>query len=77
VHALGRFDVVQPVAGPFESHAAGGLTLRYLDSLAVDLPPATADTRAIARVDLTLRGRARPGEPADTQHASVALRHDR
>ena len=73
VHALGRFDVVQPVAGPFDSYPAGGLALRYLDTLGTDLSSGTSDTRRIARVNITLRGRVRPGEPVDSQHVVVAV----
>jgi hypothetical protein len=60
--ALGRFNTIQPVAGPLVSASAGGLRFRYLDSLGAGLPVIPPDVRAIAaieagfRVDSTIPG---------------------
>jgi hypothetical protein len=60
--ALGRFNTIQPVAGPLVSPSAGGLRFQYLDSLGGTLPVVPPDVRAIAaieagfRVDSTIPG---------------------
>ncbi|HYD53538.1 MAG TPA: prepilin-type N-terminal cleavage/methylation domain-containing protein [Gemmatimonadaceae bacterium] len=73
-----RFDVVQPVAGPLEPPGAtSGLSFVYVDSAGVELPAGAADTRPIARVEVTLRARLRRGAPLDSAAVAVALgRHE-
>ena len=49
--ASARFDVVQPLSGPFASPLASGTGFRFIDSLGSAAVP---DTRAIRGVELTL-----------------------
>jgi len=49
--ALGKFNTIQPVAGPLVSASAGGLRFRYLDSLGAALPMIPPDVRAIAAIE--------------------------
>jgi prepilin-type N-terminal cleavage/methylation domain-containing protein len=53
--ALGRFNTIQPVAGPLLSAAAGGLNFRYLDSLGEVLPAVPSDVRRIATIEVGFR----------------------
>jgi prepilin-type N-terminal cleavage/methylation domain-containing protein len=53
--SLGRFNTIQPVAGPLVSAAAGGLRFRYLDSLGAPLPVLPPDTRRIASIEVAVR----------------------
>ena len=54
-----RFNTIQPVSGPFLSAAAGGMTLTYLDRDGVRLPTPVADTRAIAAIRASFRGKSK------------------
>ena len=62
--AEGRFNSVQPLAGPLLGRNAGtedrGLALQYLDSLGSQLPSPT-DPRQIASVRVVVRGAMRAG----------------
>jgi hypothetical protein len=49
--AVGRFETIQPVSGPFAGHAA----LQYFDATGAELPSGTADTDRIAKIEITLR----------------------
>jgi hypothetical protein len=83
--SLGRFDVVQPVAGPLAAYAntGGGLRFRYLDSSGAELPMGAADPRTVARIELVLRAprlagrRPRAGElglsSLDSETVAIAL----
>lgn len=56
--SFGRFDVVQPVAGPLAPGAAG-LRFRYFDGAGIELAPTTADVHRVALIQLALHGAAR------------------
>jgi prepilin-type N-terminal cleavage/methylation domain-containing protein len=73
--SLGRFDVVQPVAGPLAPYgAASGLELRYFDAQNAEVPSGSLDTRRITRVDVTLHARAPQGRAvADSERISIAV----
>ncbi len=86
-----RFNTIQPVAGPLDAHsdnpATSGLTFRYFDSSASDLP-SPPDVSRIALVSVTVRGRSRRPVSvagrfrnsvfhADSAHTIVALRNAR
>jgi hypothetical protein len=49
-----RFDPVQPVSGPYATAGRKGLRFRYYDRAEGDIAPGASDTRAIARIDITL-----------------------
>jgi hypothetical protein len=53
--AAGKFNTIQPVAGPLASASAGGLKFRYLDSLGSLLPTVPPDTRRIAAIEVAFR----------------------
>lgn len=53
--AQGRFNTIQPVAGPLVSPAAGGLRFRYLDSLGASLGVVPPDPRRIAGIEVGLK----------------------
>ena len=53
--ALGRFNTIQPVAGPLVSASAGGLRFHYLDSLGGMLPVVPPDVRAIWAIEAAFR----------------------
>lgn len=53
--AAGRFNTIQPVAGPFASAASGGLRFRYADSTGATLPSGTTNPSAIALVEIAFR----------------------
>jgi hypothetical protein len=55
-NTLGKFNTVQPIAGPFLAAAAGGLLLRYADSAGFALPVPVGERRAIAMIRVELRG---------------------
>jgi prepilin-type N-terminal cleavage/methylation domain-containing protein len=68
--SLGRFDIVQPVAGPLAPYgAAPGLELRYFDDGDAEIAPGALDTRRIARVDVMLRAKAL----TDSERISIAV----
>jgi prepilin-type N-terminal cleavage/methylation domain-containing protein len=51
----GKFNTIQPVAGPLVSASAGGMKFRYLDSLGASLPAVPPDPRRIAAVEVAFR----------------------
>lgn len=53
--ATGKFNTIQPVAGPLVSAAAGGLRFRYLDSAGAFLPAIPPAPRRIAAIDIGFR----------------------
>jgi hypothetical protein len=53
--ALGRFNTIQPVAGPFLSASAAGMRFRYADSLGAAVPSGAASTAGIAIIEVALR----------------------
>jgi hypothetical protein len=55
-NSLGRFDAVQPIAGPFTPPRGGGerSMFRYYDAAGEELPSGTTETERIARVTLGL-----------------------
>ena len=80
--ALGRFNTIQPVAGPFLPASAAGLRFRYADSLGAAIPPGSANTAGIALIEVALRSDSllpgRYAHAASSQlrsSASVALRN--
>ena len=82
--ALGRFNTIQPVAGPLASASSNGLRFRYLDSLGALLPPIPSDPRAIAAIEVGFRvDSAIPGKYShstsvrDRAVAFIALRNRR
>ena len=50
-----RFNITQPVAGPFLSPTLGGLRFTYLDTAGGNLTTPVANTRAIASIRAALR----------------------
>lgn len=73
-----RFNLVQPLAGPYASPLAGGTGFRYFDARDASLPLGGADGRRVARVEMRLV--AEPGAPglrlpSDTERVVVALRN--
>lgn len=70
--ALGRYDVVQPVAGPFAPYAgvSGGLSLTYADSMGTPIALGGPKGSIPARVTVTLRGE---GAPADSERFVISL----
>jgi prepilin-type N-terminal cleavage/methylation domain-containing protein len=80
--ALGRFETIQPVSGPFGAHAPAGsdqsgLELRYLDNVNAEIDAASAATDRIARIEITVRTRPPPSDRAmlrrrDVTSATVA-----
>lgn len=82
-HAPSSCGTIQPLAGPYASYAAGGLSLRYFDSDHAILSPASATSRT-ARIAITARvrlsalarpGRALAGPYVDSAASVVALRN--
>lgn len=80
--SLGRFNTIQPVAGPFLSAAAAGLRFRYADSLGAAIPAGTMAPAAIALIEIALRsdstlpGRyAHAGVGSSRSSAWVAIRN--
>jgi prepilin-type N-terminal cleavage/methylation domain-containing protein len=74
-----RFDIVQPVAGPFLAPAtsvASGLRFAYHDSTGGVLPAPVADTRSIAAVRVVMRGQTRRVVRALGAAASTGKRTD-
>ena len=53
--ALGRFNTIQPVAGPFLSAATSGLRFRFADSVGAPIPTGTMEPRRIALVEVAFR----------------------
>lgn len=79
--ALGRFNVVQPVSGPFLAPASG-VRFRYFDAAGREVPAADSETRRITLVTTILRATGSPtlgatagGRRADSSLIAVALRN--
>ena len=77
-----RFDPVQPVSGPYASAARGGLRFRYFDTAGVEVASGATETRAIARIDVTLAAVAgsiapSPAGARDSVLLTLALRNVR
>ena len=76
--ATARFNLVQPLAGPYASSLTGGTGFRYFDARDAALPLGAADGRQVARVEMQLVAMS-PGAvlplPADTVRVVVALRN--
>jgi len=49
-----RFNIIQPVAGPFVSAVAHGVAFRYYDSAGVAIPSGASVTRGIAVIQVAL-----------------------
>lgn len=71
--ASGRFNTIQPIAGPFSSAAMHGLVFQYLDSAGAPLPTPVADPRRVAAVELTLRGATRTAVRALGPRATIGF----
>ncbi|MEO5568306.1 MAG: hypothetical protein ABIR92_07425 [Gemmatimonadaceae bacterium] len=52
---LGRFNTIQPVAGPFLSAATSGLRFGFADSLGAPIPTGTMEPRRISLVEVAFR----------------------
>jgi prepilin-type N-terminal cleavage/methylation domain-containing protein len=52
--ALGRFNTIQPVSGPFRRSGAAGLRLTFADSSGIVVPSGSAATANIARIDIAV-----------------------
>lgn len=73
-----RFNLVQPLAGPYASPLRDGTGFRYFDATDAALPLGSADGRRVARVEMQLVAEAAaPGLSVltDTEHVVVALRN--
>lgn len=76
--ATARFNLVQPLAGPYASPLGGGTGFRYFDASGTPLPLGAADGRRVARVEMQLLAEAAaPGlkVAADSERVVVALRN--
>lgn len=76
--ATARFNLVQPLAGPYASPLTGGTGFRYFDTSDAALPLGGADGRRVARVEMQLVAESTaPGLrlPSDTERVVVALRN--
>jgi hypothetical protein len=65
--ALGRFETVQPVSGPYRAYAPpgqqlSGFELQYRDTERVEIPSGSTATDRIAEVTVTARALPRPFE---------------
>lgn len=81
--AQGRYNVIQPVSGPFLPHASG-VEFRYYDGGGTRVPSGAAATAAITRIEVVLRaataptlGEAGPRASADSALVTVAVRNPR
>ena len=81
-----RFNTTQPVSGPFASAAARGLELQYFDSAGVALARPVVNPRAVASIQVAIRGQSRAamrafssahGRAGDSALVSVAIRNRR
>jgi prepilin-type N-terminal cleavage/methylation domain-containing protein len=84
----GRFNTIQPVAGPFLSAALGGFQLSYFDSSDVALPMPITDLTSVARVLISVKGQTRgpvlaigsaqqSGKRVDSARIAIAFRGSR
>ena len=53
--ATGRFNTIQPVAGPLVSASQGGLRFHYLDSTAAEILALPADPLRVAAIEVGFR----------------------
>lgn len=85
-NASGRFNTIQPVAGPLLAPNAGGLVFRYMDALGVALPTPVVARESISLIRIELRGQTTSpvralgsasinGKRTDSAIVSVALRN--
>jgi len=72
-----RFNLVQPLAGPYASPLTGGTGFRYFDVNDAALPLGAADGARVSRVEMQLAAEPTPTLriPSDTEHLVVALRN--
>ena len=73
-----RFNVVQPLSGPYAPPSPDGTRIEYFDADGNRVPPGASDTRAIARVEWVLRGM--PGRDTtgtDSTRVVIGLRNRR
>jgi hypothetical protein len=85
--ARGRFEVIQPVSGPYrpyglEATQTSGLELRYLDESGESVPSGNSATERVASMVVTIRAPpprsdASRSERRDALSVSVALRNRR
>lgn len=73
--ATARFNLVQPLAGPYASPLTGGTGFRYFDASDDALALGGADGRHVARVEMQLVGEPTPPGVTDTERVVVALRN--
>jgi prepilin-type N-terminal cleavage/methylation domain-containing protein len=76
--ATARFNLVQPLAGPYASPLSGGTGFRYFDTGDVALALGGADVRRVARVEMQLIAESRGPAlkmPSDSERVVVALRN--
>ncbi|HKN67123.1 MAG TPA: hypothetical protein VJW73_12660 [Gemmatimonadaceae bacterium] len=76
--ATARFNLVQPLAGPYASPLSGGTGFRYFDAGDVALASGGADVRRVTRVEMQLIAESRGPAlrvPSDTERVVVALRN--
>lgn len=73
--ASARFNVVQPLAGPYASPLQGGTGFRYFDASGAALPLGAADGRRVARVEAQLVADVAAQVAIDTARMVVALRN--
>lgn len=72
--ASSQFNQIQPVSGPYRrSSATSGTRLRYFDSLGAMLPPASADTRGIARIEVVLYPDSTASDPRPSRDSLVLV----
>ena len=83
-----RFNTIQPIAGPFLSAGAMGISFDYLDTARAAMPLPVADPRGTTAIVFTLRGEtrdavralgaaARQGRREDSVRITVLLRNRR
>jgi len=73
-----RFNLVQPLAGPYASPLSGGTGFRYFDASDAAVPLGGADVRRVSRVEMQLVAESRGPAlrvPSDTERVVVALRN--
>lgn len=76
--ATARFNLVQPLAGPYASPLSGGTGFRYFDANDAALASGGANVRRVARVEMQLIAESKAPAlpvPSDTERVVVALRN--
>lgn len=64
--ALGQFNGVQPLAGPYASAGPGGTRIEYFDGAGNVVPSGALDTRGIARIEWVIGALRRSGSTLST-----------